>query len=779
MVRLAILVSMALMVGGLAVWPSGTVQGHALLVSSDPAVDARLLDLPSQVTASFSEALDADLSSLHVLDGSGDRVDVGTTSFNDTDPRKMSVGLGPDLSPGYYIVVWETLSTIDGHLLKGSFPFTLLNADGSEPVGPRLAGFDTGTVIGGEPTAGTVITKWLILAGSAILVGSLVFVVAVVRSGKRHLAGDWEDRTHEATHHRVFWTAGSTIVFLALVGVIELVVQSLQLGGLDKLGSALNLVWGERWIQRQAVLGGIAISLALGWLLWSRRSCVLAKAALWTGLVGGLGYLILLSMISHAGSVPGSFWAVASDFIHLLAAAVWVGMLLQLALVFVWSRRGLAEEVRARALSIYLKRFSAIAAASLILVLATGAANAAVELSRPEDLVVTTYGWFLTAKLAVIVSLLLVTSLNALVLCPALIARAVEEGGGDRLRRLFTRLVVLEVSIAVGVLLITALLIQFPTARQEAAAIEFERVSTEAVLGFEETQPAGELNVNMSISPNAVGTNSFQVFIFPPPGQDLAEVLRVRLRFKPPDPTLGPSEVIAEQEAPNFFRAVGSFFARPGDWEVEVDLRRREVDDVSAYFSVPVVGAGAVDRDARFDLPLVAGSWATVGVVGSLVGGLVLWVGVSRWPGLPRSVLRSLRVGRVASTMVGITLTVVVIAGLIEFVDDAASSGNPVKSTGESIAVGRSLFLRNCSVCHGDTGRGDGPLAATLDVPPTDFRVHIPFHSDEFFFLVMTNGFGNVMPSFGDQLSEEERWHILNFLQSEFGIDAQTSGEVE
>ena len=81
--------------------------------------------------------------------------------------------------------------------------------------------------------------------------------------------------------------------------------------------------------------------------------------------------------------------------------------------------------------------------------------------------------------------------------------------------------------------------------------------------------------------------------------------------------------MIAEQEAPNFFRAVGSFFARPGDWEVEVDLRRREVDDVSAYFSVPVVGAAAVDGDGRFDIPLVAGSWVTVGVVGSLVGGLL------------------------------------------------------------------------------------------------------------------------------------------------------------
>ena len=105
MVRLALLVFMALTVGG-AAWPPSAVQGHALLVSSDPPVNARLLDLPPQVTASFSEALDDHLSSLQVLDGRGNRVDVGPTSFSDTDPRRMSVGLRSDISPGYYIVVW-------------------------------------------------------------------------------------------------------------------------------------------------------------------------------------------------------------------------------------------------------------------------------------------------------------------------------------------------------------------------------------------------------------------------------------------------------------------------------------------------------------------------------------------------------------------------------------------------------------------------------------------------------------------------------------------------
>ncbi len=44
----------------------------------------------------------------------------------------------------------------------------------------------------------------------------------------------------------------------------------------------------------------------------------------------------------------------------------------------------------------------------------------------------------------------------------------------------------------------------------------------EAVVGYEADSEAGDLGVNISISPNAVGTNSYQVFLFPQPGQPLA-----------------------------------------------------------------------------------------------------------------------------------------------------------------------------------------------------------------------------------------------------------------
>ena len=325
-----------------------------------------------------------------------------------------------------------------------------------------------------------------------------------------------------------------------------------------------------------------------------------------------------------------------------------------------------------------------------------------------------------------------------------------------------------------AVVVVAAVLLQFPTAREEAESAAFAESGAEAVVGYEETQPAGDLSINVSIAPNAVGTNSFQVFIFPPAGEDLSEILRVRLRFKPPDPSLGPSQVIAEREAPNFFRAVGAFFTQPGDWEVEADLRRRGADDMSAFFAVPVAGAAGASTDSMA-LPLTAGSWSAVAASGVLLIGLVLWLGVSRWPGLSEPVRGTLRVGQSASVTLGVGLIVLAAVGLLDF-GDRPTGDNPIEPTADSIGAGRALYFRECALCHGDDGRGDGPAASGLSIPPSDFRIHIPFHSDRFFFLVMSNGFGSAMPGFADRLSEEDRWNVLNFLQSRYGVE-ETDGD--
>jgi len=79
------------------------------------------------------------------------------------------------------------------------------------------------------------------------------------------------------------------------------------------------------------------------------------------------------------------------------------------------------------------------------------------------------------------------------------------------------------------------------------------------------------------------------------------------------------------------------------------------------------------------------------------------------------------------------------------------------------------LFATNCTQCHGDTGLGDGELAGTLPAPPANFRVHVPFHPDGVLFTWISDGIsGTGMPAWSGELSEQERWDLVNFLRSSF-----------
>ncbi|HEY7294292.1 MAG TPA: copper resistance CopC family protein, partial [Dehalococcoidia bacterium] len=116
---------------------AGRANAHAVLLRSSPAQNARLQSSPPAVQLFFSEALDHHGSSVRVLDGAGNAVKTGGATFT-ADPTEMDLNL-PPLQPGFYVVSWTTVSAVDGHRLQGSFPFVLLNPDGSTPSGSPAA----------------------------------------------------------------------------------------------------------------------------------------------------------------------------------------------------------------------------------------------------------------------------------------------------------------------------------------------------------------------------------------------------------------------------------------------------------------------------------------------------------------------------------------------------------------------------------------------------------------------------------------------------------------
>ena len=69
----------------------------------------------------------------------------------------------------------------------------------------------------------------------------------------------------------------------------------------------------------------------------------------------------------------------------------------------------------------------------------------------------------------------------------------------------------------------------------------------------------------------------------------------------------------------------------------------------------------------------------------------------------------------------------------------------------------------------GVSGAGDGPVGLTLNPPPADLTVHTApgIHPDARLYDWITNGFrGSVMPAFREQLSDEERWHLVNYIRT-------------
>jgi mono/diheme cytochrome c family protein len=98
----------------------------------------------------------------------------------------------------------------------------------------------------------------------------------------------------------------------------------------------------------------------------------------------------------------------------------------------------------------------------------------------------------------------------------------------------------------------------------------------------------------------------------------------------------------------------------------------------------------------------------------------------------------------------------------------AAKQPNPVKPTPESIALGKERFTTFCVPCHGPEAKGgvSGPVAVKF-VPPPDLT-NAAFQAgrtDGYWHSYIMVG-GAVMPSYGEAMSSNEAWSVVNYLRT-------------
>ncbi|MEK7215063.1 MAG: CopD family protein [Chloroflexota bacterium] len=716
---------------------AGPAGAHASFVRSDPPADSVLASPPPRIQLWFTEPLESGFSTIQVLDARSQRWDEADAAIAPGDRTSMAVSLKP-VPDGGYTVAWTALSALDGHVTRGVFSLFI-----GVPATPRTA------AVTAEANSGTpweAAARWLVFLGAALTLGTLVFRMLVEGPAALRATPPVLPPLPQPV-----WLVAAGWAMLGFGTLGGLGVQVIAFGDGPSIEGAAALLTSTRY---GALLQVRLILLALaGVVLWAgrRRGRAIAGALL-------LGILGTVSMNSHGAAADNAALAIASDWLHSVAIAVWAGGLVNLALAGRTMLQGAAAG-RWPLLGSLVMRFSNVATVAVAVVLVTGIYQSYLHVGGPGALTSTLYGRSLMAKIALFSCLLALGAINHFVLGPGLSRSAAADGIAHA--RAFKRTITAEAVLVVLALLAAGLLTSLAPARGTFEQLQAQR-------GLTLTATARGLQLALTVAPGRPGVNRYEVAVTDGAGNSVDDAERVDVNFSYLDSALGATLERMQPVGAGRYGVASPTLALEGRWQAGLLVRRPGQEDVRTAFRFRVTPAGA-QADT-------GGSTSTSGLprLGPL--NLAAWFFavvtlLAATAATKRLGVRTLEGG--ATTAAGL-----VIAALMVFVAirtepaapaaDVKSVVNPYPATDDSIRSGEAVYQANCLSCHGATGRGDGPAGLVLNPKPADFRVHMAAgHTDGELFNWLSNGFpGTAMPAFGDKLTEEQRWHAVNFIRT-------------
>ncbi len=106
--------------------------------------------------------------------------------------------------------------------------------------------------------------------------------------------------------------------------------------------------------------------------------------------------------------------------------------------------------------------------------------------------------------------------------------------------------------------------------------------------------------------------------------------------------------------------------------------------------------------------------------------------------------------------------------GLVAYLQTIAPPAPPPELAGPERQTVRELYAKECVVCHGPAGKGDGPGARMLSPPPTNFHEVQP--TTEYAITALTSGVrGTAMPRWEPKLAPAQRELLARYVRSFYG----------
>lgn len=536
-----------------------------------------------------------------------------------------------------------------------------------------------------------------------------------------------------------------------------------------------------------------------------------------------------ISLASHAASSGHA--AVTADVVHLLATAAWGGGLIYFAFL-PWRSLLTARQGHRAGVARMIHRYSNLGITAITLLGLTGMYASTLHVYGVPALTNTSYGQALVAKLAMIGVIIAIAAVNHFYFQPLtkkfaseeqilrqrpqsrLTSRALTPGPkGQRTLRATTSARDESALMRLGTFI-----------RLEAVAVVFVLAATgllttqappnEPVVvtsPFVAQDPLGPWDMVVRITSDTEGYTLFNVDLFDEgtPAQDVDLTLRLNMVGH----DMSPQVLGAQMTQPGSFHA-RTVLSMSGMWLAEIEATgpasksTTQSDTGSGSEPAPISSTGpteparpATDLDTQtapahgftaISFPTEAGTenhdrvmifylpalTMRPGAIQQLIAlGLFAVVGTSllligfreegrRWV-IPFG-------SWVLAFAIYSSVPLITVEGY-----PTTFTSNPIAATAESIGRGKALFETHCAICHGMEGRGDGPRVFELPTPPADLsgpKVHT--HPDGDLFWWISKGIPKAgMPSFEDTISEEDRWHIINFVRL-LGVNSP-SGDLE
>ncbi len=550
---------------------AGPAWAHSELERSDPPNGGMVAVGRSYLTFWFGEEVNLDASTFELRSQDGTRIDL-TASIDGGSGGIVRLDTEP-LALATYELDWRVLSLVDGHPASGSVLFGV----GTRPdVVPTQ-----GSALPGLPL---LVLRWLDLLALMLMIGSIAV-------SDRVLGALGELGSGPRRRVRRIALAAAVAAFYA--GLLTPFIRTMRPGNplgpwiSETWSTLVGSPWGHLWLVREAVL----LVAALAIWSWARRP---AEAA--PRLRVAIVALALTSFVEawagHASGLPvGSFPAAVLAAAHVLAAGVWAGGLVVLAVSVVPVMRREPRRRRTILASVF-RTFSPIAAAASVVLVATGLYEAGRHLPDLSSATSTVYGAAVVLKLALVLGALALAAIHTLLVHPRLAARVraiVRRGPGWSpvpVAR-FSATVTTEAALLMAALVAAAMLTSVPTAREVGDATALTAPHSENVDGlfvtFEEV-PGGPglsrllVRVRSTVMPPPAPVRAVEVALTAPDGT--ADVLRLRRT----------EEGRYEAETPK---------ATPGPWSAAVNVRRSGRPDAVAHASwvqsSPTQGGGPLE----------------------------------------------------------------------------------------------------------------------------------------------------------------------------------------